>query len=85
MVQTHGFQYSFLKKAFLFSCHDEVVGVIFVVDNVLQINTRLRIQLLWCWTELSEWVHARTRVLSTMNYCTAYAHKTFIDIDIYAE
>lgn len=42
-LQTYSFEYSFLKKAFLFSCHDKVVCVIFVVDNVFQINACLRI------------------------------------------
>lgn len=38
MCCAHLFNDPFLQQALLFGSHDEVVGVIFIIDNVLQID-----------------------------------------------
>lgn len=39
MCCSHLFNDPLLQQALLFGSHDKVVGVVFVVDNILQINT----------------------------------------------
>ena len=42
----HLFQYSFLKQALFLSTHNKVMCLIFVINNVLQINTSVIFQVL---------------------------------------
>ena len=39
MSCSHLFNDPFLQQALLFGSHDKVVGVVFIVDNILQIDT----------------------------------------------
>lgn len=39
MCCSHLFNDPFLQQALLFGSHDKVVGVVFIVDDILQIDT----------------------------------------------
>ena len=43
---TYLFEHSLLEQALFLGCHDKVVSVIFVVDNVFQVNVCVRFQIL---------------------------------------